>query len=163
MKIDVRSFFEIVGEREEFEFSLDMSEVEIWSHKPITSPVIVKGVLQNRSSIVTLAYKASVKLQTFCDRCLENFEKSVDYSFEYTLVKELQDSDMEGYILVEGDSLDLGELCMSDVVLNLPLKFLCKDDCKGICSICGKNLNQSQCDCLKQEIDPRLAALKKLL
>ncbi len=163
MKIDVRRFFELVGEREDFEFSLDMSSVEIWSHKPIPSPVKIEGAVFNRSSIVTLAYKASFNISTFCDRCLSPFDKELSFSFEYTLVKELQDSDMEGYILVEGDFLDLGELCESDVVLNLPLKFLCRDDCKGLCSVCGKNLNQSECDCLKQEIDPRLAALKGLI
>lgn len=163
MKIDVRRFFEIVGEKEDFEFSLDMSQMDIWSHKPINSPVIVKGCIKNRSSIVTLAYKASLNLHTFCDRCLTEFDKPIEFSFEYTLVRELQDSDMDGYILVESDFLDVGELCESDIVLNLPLKFLCKDDCKGLCTVCGKNLNQSDCDCLKQQIDPRLAALKGLL
>lgn len=163
MQIDVRKFFEIVGEREEFEFSLDLSETEIWSHKPIVSPVKIKGYVQNKSSIVTLAYKAFVNLHTFCDRCLTEFDKDLDFSFEYTLVPELQDEDGDGYILVEGDFLDLDELCVSDIVLNLPLKFLCREDCKGLCSICGKNLNHSECDCLNSQIDPRLAALKGLL
>ncbi len=163
MQIDVRRFFEIVGEREDFEFSLDLSQTEIWGHCPISAPVLIKGCVQNRSSIVTLAYNASAPIHTFCDRCLTEFDRELAFSFEYTLVKELQDEEQEGYILVEGDFLDLEELCTSDVVLNLPLKFLCKDDCKGLCTVCGCNLNHSQCDCLKQEIDPRLAALKGLL
>lgn len=163
MKIDVRRFFEIVGEREDFEFTLDMTQMDIWSHKPLTSPVVVKGCIKNRSSIVTLAYNVFLNLHTFCDRCLTEFDRPIEFSFEYTLVRELQDSDMEGYILVESDFLDIGELCELDIVLNLPLKFLCKDDCKGLCSVCGVNLNQTDCDCLKQEVDPRLAALKGLL
>ena len=163
MKIDVRRIFEIEGERENFSFELDLSETEIWSHKPLTKPVKIEGCVKNRSSIVTLAYKASGDLHTFCDRCLVEFDDSIDLDFEYTLVRELQDVDAQGYILVEGDFLDIGELCESDVVLNLPLKFLCKPDCKGLCPVCGNNLNLSDCDCLNSQTDPRLAALKKLL
>lgn len=163
MKIDVRRLFESEGEREEFSFSLDMSDLDIWSHKPLVNPVEIKGCIYNRSSIVTLAYNASSVMHTFCDRCLVEFDSELSLDFEYTLVKELQDSDAQGYLLVEGDFLDLGELCEGDIVLNLPLKFLCKSDCKGLCSVCGKNLNLSDCDCLNSQIDPRLAALKKLL
>lgn len=163
MKIDVRRLFESEGEREEFSFSIDMSDFDIWSHKPLVNPVEIKGCIYNRSSIVTLAYNAFSVMHTFCDRCLAEFDSELSLDFEYTLVKELQDSDAQGYLLVEGDFLDLGELCESDVVLNLPLKFLCKSDCKGLCSVCGKNLNLSDCDCLNSQIDPRLAALKKLL
>lgn len=163
MKIDVRRFFEIEGEREDFSFELDLSDTDIWTHKPLVSPVKIEGYVQSRSSIVTLAYKAFAPMHTFCDRCLCDYDSSIDLDFEYTLVKELQDSDAQEYILVEGDFLDLGELCSSDVVLNLPLKFLCREDCKGLCPICGTNLNLSDCDCLNSQTDPRLAALKKLL
>ena len=163
MKIDVRRFFEIEGEREDFSFELDLSQTEIWSHKPLISPVKIEGYVQSRSSIVTLAYSASVKIQTLCDRCLCEIDRTLDFQFEYTLVKELQDTDLDGYILVEGDTLDLSELCYSDVILNLPLKFLCKEDCKGLCEVCGKNKNLFDCDCLNSQIDPRLAALKALL
>jgi len=163
MKIDVRRLFELEGEREDFCFTLDLSQTEIWSHKPLTTPVKIEGCVQNRSTIVTLAYKASANLHTFCDRCLNEFDSSIDLSFEYTLVRELQDSDQQEYILVEGDFLDLGELCSSDIVLNLPLKFLCREDCKGLCPVCGINRNLSDCDCLNSQTDPRLAALKRLL
>ncbi|MEE1279204.1 MAG: DUF177 domain-containing protein [Oscillospiraceae bacterium] len=163
MEIDVRRLFEIEGEREDFSFSLDLSGTEIWGHKPLSSPVYIEGSAVNRSSIVTLAYKASCNLHTFCDRCLVEFDKPLSFSFEYTLVRELQDSEIQEYILVEGDFFDLGALCESDIVLNLPLKFLCRDDCKGLCPVCGNNLNHSECDCLNTQIDPRLAALKNLL
>ena len=163
MKIDVRHFFEIEGEREDFFFELDLSQTEVWSHKPLTAPVKISGCIQNRSSIVTLAYKASAELHTFCDRCLSDYDSSIELNFEYTLVRELQDSELQEYILVEDDYLDMGELCESDIVLNLPLKFLCREDCKGLCPVCGVNLNLSDCDCLNSQTDLRLADLKKLL
>jgi len=51
----------------------------------------------------------------------------------------------------------------SEVILDLPSKHLCKDDCKGICFKCGKNLNEGECDCETREVDPRLAKLMELL
>ena len=59
--------------------------------------------------------------------------------------------------------LDLNELVYSEVIVSLPMKHLCKDDCKGICVKCGKNLNEGRCDCPEKEIDPRLSALAELL
>jgi uncharacterized protein len=53
-------------------------------------------------------------------------------------------------------------LVCEDIVFSLPLRFLCDEECKGLCSRCGKNLNDGPCDC-KKEIDPRMAALLQLL
>ena len=64
--------------------------------------------------------------------------------------------------ITAGDSADLDEIVRTVFVLNLDSKLLCKPDCKGLCSRCGKNLNDGPCGCQK-EIDPRLAALKQLL
>ena len=59
--------------------------------------------------------------------------------------------------------LDLDELVYSEVVVSVPMKHLCKEDCKGICEKCGKNLNEGECGGPKREIDPRLSALADLL
>jgi uncharacterized protein len=58
--------------------------------------------------------------------------------------------------------LDLDQLVEEDVNLAIPSKYLCNPDCKGLCSICGKNLNENQCDC-KAPVDPRMAVLLQLL
>ena len=65
--------------------------------------------------------------------------------------------------VIEGDELDLDELIYSDIILLTPTKFLCKEDCKGLCPTCGKNLNEGDCACAKQQTDPRLEALRQLL
>ena len=68
----------------------------------------------------------------------------------------------DDYIVLPDLVLDLDALAEEDVVLNLPSKVLCKDDCKGLCPQCGKNLNDGPCDC-KEPVDPRLAGLLELL
>ena len=68
----------------------------------------------------------------------------------------------DAYIVIPDGKLDLAQLTWEDLLLFLPSKLLCRDDCKGICPQCGKNLNEGTCEC-KKEIDPRFAALLDLL
>ena len=81
---------------------------------------------------------------------------------EHTFVTELNDNQNDEYMLVPTMRFDLEGLATEDVLLYLPSKFLCREDCKGICPTCGKDLNDGPCGC-KKEIDPRLAALTQLL
>ena len=84
-------------------------------------------------------------------------------SFTHVLVTELSNEDDDSYLVVEDGLLDIEELVVSDILLALPSKFLCKTDCKGLCPVCGTNLNDSECSCEKKQFDPRLEALKELL
>ena len=58
---------------------------------------------------------------------------------------------------------DAGELVREDIILSLPYRFLCREDCKGLCPVCGKNLNTGSCGCRSGKVDPRLEILKKLI
>ena len=76
----------------------------------------------------------------------------------------LQDEDNDEYVIVKNGFLDIDRELVEDLLLEFPPKLLCKEECKGLCSKCGKNLNFEACDCpKKKEIDPRLAILQKLL
>ena len=74
---------------------------------------------------------------------------------------ERQESDT--IITVPDMKLDVDEFVYSEVILDLPSKHLCREDCKGICFKCGKNLNDGECGCSTKEVDPRLAKLMELL
>ncbi|HYU46996.1 MAG TPA: DUF177 domain-containing protein, partial [Terriglobales bacterium] len=62
----------------------------------------------------------------------------------------------------QGESLLLEDALREQVLLALPLKMVCREDCKGLCPHCGKNLNESQCSCAERLDDPRWAALKEI-
>ena len=81
---------------------------------------------------------------------------------EHVLLTHLDEEDTGEFIVVEGMRLDLTALVREDLLLALPAKFLCREDCKGLCPMCGKNLNDGSCSC-KKPIDPRLEALRQLL
>lgn len=100
-----------------------------------------------------------------CARCLEEFENKVTTKFNAIIVDEL-DEDYEAddmQILIKDSFVDLEEAIKQVVYLSMPMKALCKKDCKGICSKCGINLNTDKCECNDFVIDPRLEKLKTLL
>ena len=70
---------------------------------------------------------------------------------------------LDDYAIVEDGFLDMDEMLLLQLEMEFPARFLCKDDCLGLCQRCGKNLNEGDCGCPKKEIDPRLQALADLL
>ena len=110
-------------------------------------------------------------LELPCGRCLEPYTAPVDQAFDLryhprTLntgegERELEDDDLTT-AFYENDEIDLGQLMQEQLYLALPMKPLCKDDCKGLCPNCGTNLNKAKCDCSTHWDDPRLAALRAL-
>ena len=73
------------------------------------------------------------------------------------------DGKNDDYIETPDFTLELDDVVISDIFLSLPSKNLCRDDCKGLCQICGQNLNNGECSCDKRQTDPRLEILKQLI
>ena len=159
MGLDLRSVFETEGSKQEISEQLDEREYELFGTKPFVERISVRGEVANRAGVVTLSVQVSFPLRVACDRCLEEFTRQ--YTFTHTLVQQLQD-EWQDYILVEDGMLDLEELILSDILLELPTKLLCKEDCKGLCPHCGCNLNHQSCDCNKAYHDPRWDVLNTL-
>jgi uncharacterized protein len=115
-------------------------------------------------------------LGTECGRCLELYTLAVAQELDLFYLPraagrpqeqeedvELSDRDVVvGYY--EGEKLDLGEVMREQILLGMPLKRLCREDCRGRCVTCGQNLNQGACACppAEEPVDPRLAPLRKL-
>lgn len=162
MILECKQLFNIIGEITSIDYSLDLSDYELFFSHPFKTPVHIKGSAQNAAGIVTLSYSTDFTLSLNCDRCASPFSQDFHYSFKQTLVSSLE-TDNDEYILVEKNKLDLDELVLSDILLNLPSKLLCSRDCKGLCQKCGANLNQTTCLCKASEIDSRLSVLSTLL
>ena len=110
-------------------------------------------------------------LELPCGRCLEPFTTPVDQTFDLRYQphaenagegeREIEEDDLTT-AFYENDEIDLGHLMQEQFLLSLPMKPLCREDCKGLCVVCGTNLNTASCDCKREWEDPRLAALKTL-
>lgn len=115
----------------------------------------VSGQVVNFAGRLELTGHISVKGKTVCGRCGE----PVDFSMEL----EMKETVGENEVTLDGTVLDIASVVTDNVVVELPIRFLCSDNCKGLCSTCGANLNKGQCSCVDDSIDERLAVLKSLL
>ncbi len=128
---------------------------------PLYSDIQVTGKAFATGQGVFLDADVSFDYEVPCDRCAEIIKRSPRYHFVHQMVTELNHD--EDYILVTEDLFDLDELIRSDILLELPTKNLCREDCKGLCPKCGANLNHGTCDCDLRVVDPRLEILKQLI
>ncbi|EGC01114.1 YceD family protein [Ruminococcus albus] len=151
MKIHLKELFDIVGEVKEFDYEITPEQVGEYSSYDFTAPIAVSGRAENRAGVVTLDFGVKFGLSQVCDRCLKEFEREYAYEFSHILVRQLHSGrdDYDEYVVCEDNVLELDELVISDMLLSLPTKILCKEDCKGLCFKCGKDLNEGDCDCPK--------------
>lgn len=162
MFINLENVFNGGVDKIDVDCDFDFSSVEFNGVYPFTTPVKLRGAITNETDIIYIRAAANFRFDAVCDRCACEFSKDMTVPVEHILVSELNDSDSDEYILAEGMLLDIEQLLLEDIMLSLPIKILCKEECKGMCSQCGQNLNEGECNC-KKEIDPRLLALQQLL
>ena len=163
MFLDLKPLF--AGSREflSVEFEMDLSEFEFLGVKPFHAPVAISGKIVSRAGIVESQLSCKVSYVGVCDRCLKETVKDYTVEINRTIVVSLENEENDDIAVVPDMQLDLDDFCYPDIVMSLPTKLLCKDSCKGLCPICGKNLNDGDCGCIVKEVDPRLAALAELL
>ena len=147
-----------------FETNLDLSLMEFGGSKPLTEPVHAVGQVRNMAGVLVMTGELTTRLHGNCDRCAKPVKQDFAVSLEAVLVAELENEDYDDPWTFElvGDQADLDEILTTAVVLNMDSKMLCDEDCKGLCSRCGADLNDGPCSC-KPELDPRLAVLQQLL
>lgn len=163
MLFDLKEVFTSEGSSATEEYDLSLSDLEVDGCYPFTSPVHVKAKADNTSGIVILTLETEFDYCRPCDRCFEEINSHMSFNFSHKLIESLEEEYNDDYIETPDFIVDLDNLVTTDVLLELPLKYLCKQDCQGLCQKCGKNLNTGKCDCDDNSIDPRLEKLKELL
>lgn len=146
----------------ELDCRFDFSKEEYDGVFPFVSPVCLKGKITNTAGMVEINAVASFDFVAPCDRCAAETKKHFDVEIKHGLVSALNDEDNDDYIVVSDMQLEIDALTLEDIYLFLPSKYLCKEDCKGLCTKCGTNLNEKSCNC-KKDVDPRWEALLGLL
>ncbi|MCD8026070.1 MAG: DUF177 domain-containing protein [Clostridiales bacterium] len=163
MLFELKSVFQNEGEAKQVNYRLDMADVSVDGVFPFKTPIDVTAEASNRASLIGLRIDVCFDYVRNCDRCGEEFSTAVKKSFSHKLVQNLIDDGNDDYIETPDFKLELDELVISDILLSLPQKNLCRKDCRGLCQICGQNLNTGSCSCDKRQIDPRLEILKQLM
>ncbi len=163
MRIDLKEMIHVPGEEKTFDYVLSLPELELNQQKPVSEPVRISGSVRNVAGMLILSGSIRTTLHWTCDRCAAEFQEERELPVEAVLAESVEDEENDEIVLLEDGQLDLDDVFVTALVLETPMKILCREDCRGLCPKCGKNLNEGECTCPKKEVDPRLAALAKLL
>ena len=138
----------------------------------LCGPASVSGKVRLSGAEVIVKGHLDSCIAVDCDRCLRpiqipvNSEFSLEYisdtDYESTQTAELTDELMSVGVF-DGETIDVDEIAREQILLAVPTRALCKEDCKGFCEKCGADKNAGECGCAEQEIDPRWSALKDLM
>ena len=167
MFIDLSELIKNPGSEKNFSGKIELSDIRhMGEFVRFKEPVNVEVNVKNVGGVLCLSGHAQCVLLVNCGRCGKPLVEDVGFDIEESLLYEgsnVQINDDEDVIVFSGCRLELDEIVSNYVFMNLPIRYLCREDCRGICPKCGKNLNKGDCGCDKHETDPRLEALKKLL
>lgn len=149
------------------EETLDLPTISFGGEEiTITQSPVINGKIRNLDGTM-LEFKGSAELVMMmsCSRCMEDVEVPLLLEFSQRFqpaetMGEKQDEDAEVFADYR---LDLLEFVINEIRLGVPMKVVCREDCKGLCPKCGRNLNEGPCNCDLHEEDPRWEALKSLL
>ena len=166
MEINLRQ----VAEQESSSFE-GVFELPVNKEGLLKADVRVKTVVTSMSNRYLLAADVECDLHGTCSRCLEDCVSKISAEFEIMFQREENVRGFSGptegdFVLLSSEEescYDISPMVKESLLLSIPMKILCAEDCKGLCPICGANLNIEECGCERDETDPRWAPLNELL
>jgi len=158
---------------EAFDHFPALNELQADGEVVFLQPLDIRLMARKFEGMVIVEGSVATVVRLQCCRCLQEFEQPLDATFSITYARqlpameeggdgaevELQADDL-GMLAFEGDEIDLTETVQEQVVMAMPFKPLCREDCQGLCSQCGADLNDGDCGCRDQAMDGKFAALK---
>ncbi|HEY3315877.1 MAG TPA: DUF177 domain-containing protein [Bacillota bacterium] len=168
MRIDVSRLGEQTGDKVSFFFEEPFPALEGEAGSvAIDGPVEVRGEAYNTGSAVHVRGRVKARAELLCSRCSKPLVQPVEAPFQVQYVAErpgrpgADNDEADDVVQYQGDEIDLADEVRQQLLLALPMKPLCRPDCRGLCPTCGKDLNEGPCEC-RPEVDARLAGLADL-
>ena len=161
MKLDILEISKCDGAKMPFEGDFRTESQEfIGNVFEFPDPIGVQGEITNQDGKYFMTAMAKSRVISYCARCGKEVSKEVNAEFSEVFTNEAaQDDDM---ISFTGTRIDIDDTVVNNLLENLPEKFLCKEDCKGLCPVCGKDRNIEECDCREDDGDLRMEIFRKL-
>lgn len=142
-------------------FTSKMCDYELTDKQPLC--VKLHNIGKRRFTLDTVI---NVTLTIPCDRCLTDVEYNMNIKVNKEIDMNESESDrvdsLDGQSYIQDNMLDLEQLVYNEILVHLPMKVLCSENCKGICNRCGANLNSQTCNCDTTELDPRMSKIRDI-
>lgn len=165
MIIDLSSILDKTKDLLHLKGVIDLDSLDLGGRSiEIVGPIKYEGKIYRLNSQIAIDVDILYSYKENCHRCLKPTTNKVKTVLSGRLVKgkeeDEEDQGLDELFYYQNDALDIDEYIYNQVVFSLPMKSLCSPNCKGLCSVCGVDLNYIKCDCDRENIDPRLEKLR---
>lgn len=161
MRVNVSDIIKTEGAGIDVNFNCDLPELREFDTSVEFKPSFeFIGRIVNLGGLLKLSGDLHFEFSANCLRCLKQVVTASDIKVEESFVEVSNSDDVDAYTF-EGNVVDIDKPLMDNIILALPMKIICSEDCKGLCKTCGTNLNIKNCNCDERKIvDPRMEILK---
>ncbi len=147
-----------------FAYELTPDELDITdTDLKVTAPIRLEGVVENAGDVILLKADVKTEIERTCGRCLKVFTEPLAAQVVEKFYPAGAENIENDAFIYESDLLDITEPVRESLLLAVPLQSLCREDCRGLCPVCGADRNEGDCGCDATTVDPRLAALKQFI
>jgi len=159
LKLDISNVLDVQGMSEVVTANVDLEQNGLMRENPFKAPIRIKLKAENHLGVVSLDCVYDFTLSFCCDRCLSPVEREQTLHFSHTAVRSLAGSENEEFMVLPDGILELSQLAANDILPEMPMQFLCDENCKGLCPRCGHNRNLGECGCPEESALPKMNAL----
>ncbi len=126
-------------------------------------PLHITGQITNNTKSLELNAKVTGEVEVQCARCRKAMTVPVNFDISEVIIQDNGEDLDEDVLVIEGEELDLDDVIINNFLMNVDGKYLCSEDCKGLCPKCGHDLNLGECSCDNDYIDPRWEKLAEIM
>ncbi|EPR14119.1 YceD family protein [Ruminiclostridium papyrosolvens] len=161
MRVNVSDIIKTEGAGIDINFVDDLSGIQEYDTSVEFKPSFrFAGRIVNLGGLLKLSGELHYEFSANCLRCLKHLDMTEDIEVEESFVEVSKSDDVDAYTF-EGNVVDIDKPLIDNIILAMPMKIVCSENCKGLCRTCGTNLNIKSCKCDEREIvDPRMEILK---
>lgn len=163
MKIDVSKIVKAEGAFQEVSLDIDFDRLSFNGQDFLfVAPMKIDGIIKNAGGNLYLDATVSTRFTTVCARCLKEITEDFDFDIS-EVFSQGEVAEDSVFLPIVSNAVDIKSVVEDNFCTSVPFVFICDKDCKGLCHNCGHNLNEGECGCDNEEIDPRLSGLKAFL
>ena len=155
--LDIKKLLD--GSLKSIDFSLSLSDCSFIDDS-VSGNANAFGTITNHSGLILLSGSVEPSLSVVCARCGREYSYNTPIALNAKITDKLANEDEDEFVLMQDFAIDIDEIVRTALILELPTRYLCSEDCKGLCSKCGANLNEKSCKCDQTERDSRWDVLK---
>lgn len=163
MQVNLKSLANSTSGILPFEYSIDLSGEKVNYDFPFKSPIFVKGNISDHAGAVYFDAVCTYTLDVKCARCDYDICVPCTKDVSFMLAMSLEGDDSDSIFVLTSEVFDTDEIIVPELLMDVSMSYLCSEDCLGICPICGKNRNTTQCDCKETEHNSQFLKLRELL